>query len=256
MMRQRIPRWPRLHQDQEPPQELQQHQQRLHLEQRQQRVHQPQQRPAPHQRLPLRLEDDDDDDDGNSSDETYFSSRHHVTSRPPLPFSFRKRATTPTTTTATTPWNGGSIAIRVVNCESSVVDDDTVPTQVQLSDNEESDDDYDYDGFTVEGDEDTVYSTITVETKDLPEEPVTQMSSCKRKKTPETKDGDEDTFPDISDLIVNSCLSTSIGKELLDTYTDARDALNQVLHAFTLGEGEINCVCGRLNDAKTEFFHS
>ena len=149
----------------------------------------------------------------------------------------------------------------MVNAESSscVVDDDTVPTQMQLSDNEGSafsDDDYNFDGFTVEGDEDTVYSINTIETRDEPVEHAIQEFTSNKNGPLEKKEDDEGMIPNISDLISNSCLSTDIGKELLETYTDARDALHQVLHAFTLGEGEINCVCGRVDDAKTEFLHS
>ena len=242
MMRQRIPRWPRLHQHEE------QEQKNPHL---------------------VDLNDDNDDD--CRSDEAYCNRRKQniapvpdATRKPPLPFSFRSRIPKST-------WGPQNIQIRVEDVAASpsdhVEDDatDAIPKTLELSDNEESSssddgDDHDDaheddDGTTVEDDDYTEYTFQTIATEEGSTMVATQESLFKNEEARNTEKGDYRSAPlSIAEKMIHSCMSTtSVGKELMDTYMDARDAIHQIIHAFTLGEGDITCVCGRLDDAKTEY---
>ncbi|KAI2503851.1 hypothetical protein MHU86_10576 [Fragilaria crotonensis] len=107
----------------------------------------------------------------------------------------------------------------------------------------------------LESDDATAYSIHIVVAKDNALELATHQESSSIKSGPAEEKNDEGTIPDTSDLIASSCFTITIGRELLGTYIDTRDAFCQVLHAFTLGERDLNCVCGHLENAKNELSH-
>ena len=129
----------------------------------------------------------------------------------------------------------------------------TTPTLAQLSETEDSlwmdVDDDEHDNCTI-GEDSTLSTLVTLSSFDaMPNLKVDFQGINIEDRFHTVKPAPLSGFQ----RLIRASMCANIGKEIQGTFSDARDAFHQVFHAFTLGDGDIHCVCGHLNFAKTEY---